>query len=113
MRLEPTGERVIEEYYQSSREDYLIYLFHLVTYNFAKKYIQGKCVIDYGCGSGYGSALIADDCKQIIGIDIASDAIAYAKDHYQAHNLSYETVKPADEASLPFTGAIFDTVLSF
>ena len=113
MRLEPTGERVIEEHYQNSREDYLIYLFHLATYNFARKYIQEKCVLDYGCGSGYGSALIANDCKQIICIDIASDAIAYAKDHYQAHNLSYETVKPADEASLPFTGAIFDTVLSF
>ena len=113
MMLEATGERVIEQHYKDSREDYVIYLFHLATYNFARKYVQRQRVLDYGCGSGYGSALIADDCEQMIAIDIAPDAIAYAKEHYQKPNLLYETVKPAGEAPLPFPDAFFDTVLSF
>jgi ubiquinone/menaquinone biosynthesis C-methylase UbiE len=58
MRLEPTGERVIEEFYRSSPGNYLIYLFHMATYNFARDYVVDKHVLDYGCGSGYGTHLV-------------------------------------------------------
>jgi 2-polyprenyl-3-methyl-5-hydroxy-6-metoxy-1,4-benzoquinol methylase len=113
MILEHTGERLIEAHYQESPGDYLIYLFHLVTYNFARRYVGGKRALDYGCGSGYGTALLAGDCEHITGIDTAPEAINYAELHYQAPNLSYETVKPASEEPIPFSDAFFDTVLSF
>lgn len=113
MELEPTGERVIEEHYQSSEQAYLIYLFHVATYNFCKRYISAKKVLDYGCGSGYGTASVSDDCASIVGIDISADAIAYAKSHYQAANLSYQVIANADDAPLPFPDAFFDVVLSF
>ena len=113
MQLEPTGERVIEEFYLSSPGNYLIYLFHKVTYNFAHDYVTEKHVLDYGCGSGYGTHHMASYCASIAGVDIADDAIEYAQAHYQAPNLTYKRIEPADRAPLPFADASFDTVLSF
>lgn len=113
MQLEPTGERVIEEFYLSSPADYLIYLFHKATYNFARDYVNGKNVLDYGCGSGYGTHYMASYCKNIVGVDIAADAVVYANEHYHAPNLAYERIEPADEAPLPYPDASFDAVLSF
>lgn len=113
MPLEPTGERVIEEFYLSSPGNYLIYLFHKVTYNFAHEYVAEKHVLDYGCGSGYGTHHMAAYCASIVGVDIANDAIEYAQVHYQAPNLTYKRIEPADRAPLPYPDASFDTVLSF
>jgi 2-polyprenyl-3-methyl-5-hydroxy-6-metoxy-1,4-benzoquinol methylase len=113
MRLEPTGERVIEEFYRSSPGNYLIYLFHMATYNFARDYVVDKHVLDYGCGSGYGTHHMASCCASIVGVDIAEDAIEYARMNYQARNLAYAQIKSADHAPLPYPDASFDTVLSF
>lgn len=113
MQLEPTGERVVEEFYLSSPGDYLIYLFHKATYNFAHDYVVGRHVLDYGCGSGYGTHHLSTSCASIVGVDISGDAIAYAQEHYRAGNLTYKRIEPAEQAALPFPDASFDTVLSF
>ncbi|MBI3902342.1 MAG: class I SAM-dependent methyltransferase [Nitrosomonadales bacterium] len=104
---------MIEEFYRSSPGNYLIFLFHMATYNFARDYVQGKHVLDYGCGSGYGTHHLASCCADIVGVDIAGDAIEYAQAHYQSGNLTYVHIKPADQAPLPYADASFDTVLSF
>jgi len=113
MQLEPTGERMIEEFYLDSSQNYLIYLFHIATYNFALKHVAGKRVLDYGCGSGYGTHYVAASCESIVGVDIAGDAIEYANSHYKADNLAYQRISRADQAPLPFKDAEFDVVLSF
>lgn len=71
MNLEPTGERLIVERYRSSQEDWVIYLMHVATYDFATSYVHGKRVLDYGSGSGWGTARIAEAAKQVIGVDVA------------------------------------------
>ena len=76
-------------------------------------YTAGKKVLDYGCGSGYGTALISQGCQQITGIDVSAEAIAHAQSHFNAANLSYLQVRPAEEQPLPFTDASFDVILSF
>lgn len=111
MNLEPTGERMILEHYTSSPEDYVIYLMHIATYRFAEQYTRGMRVLDYGCGSGYGSAQIARSALAIEAVDVAEDAIAYARDHFRADNLHFSAIVP--NAPLPFADASFDTVLSF
>jgi 2-polyprenyl-3-methyl-5-hydroxy-6-metoxy-1,4-benzoquinol methylase len=113
MQLEPTGERMIEEFYLDSPQNYLIYLFHIATYNFALAQVAGKRVLDYGCGSGYGTHYVAASCESIVGVDIADDAIEYANSHYKSDNLAYKRIARADEAPLPFGDAEFDVVLSF
>lgn len=113
MQLEPTGERLIEEFYKNSHQNYLIYLFHMATYNYVRDYVAGKQVLDYGCGSGYGTHHISSLCAKVTGVDIADNAIDYALQHYQAPNLTFHRVEPADQAPLPYPDSSFDTVISF
>lgn len=113
MNTEPTTERIIVENYQSDQESYLLYLMHVATYKYSLPYIDGKKVLDYGCGSGYGSSLISKSCSQIIGVDVSNEAISHANKHFNAPNLSYLQIKRAEDAPLPFPDASFDVVLSF
>lgn len=113
MKTEPTTERLIVENFQSDQESYLLYLMHVVTYKYSLIYATGKKVLDYGCGSGYGTALISDACSQIIGVDVSPDAVAHAATHFSAPNLSYQQVERAEVAPLPFPDSSFDVVLSF
>ena len=111
MKLEPTGERMVMEHYHHTPQDHLIYLMHMATYGFAMPYVQGKRVLDYGCGSGYGSWQVAQRAVHVVGVDVAPDAVAHASDHFQADNLSFEAIDPA--RPLPFASESFDVVLSF
>lgn len=111
MQLEPTGERMIMDQYKSSPEDYVIYLLHIATYRFAEQYTRGKQVLDYGCGSGYGSAQIADSAASVIAVDVASDAVEYARAAHQKPGLDFQQVSP--DGALPFSDGAFDVVLSF
>src|SRR5690349_5405864 len=113
MKLEPTSERMIEEYRASSPQSYLIYLFHIATYDYARDLVRGKDVLDFGCGTGYGTARLADQCAQITGIDISADAIAHARRKYRHNNLTFTTIAPIEERPLPFPNDRFDVVLSF
>lgn len=110
--LEPTGERMILEHYKSSPEDYVIYLFHIATYRFAEQFTRGKRVLDYGCGSGYGSALIAETARRVTAVDVAPEAIAYARSKFAREDvLEFKAIEPSKR--LPFADASFDTVISF
>jgi SAM-dependent methyltransferase len=111
MKLEPTGERMILEHYKSSPEDYVIYLLHVATYDFAEQFTKAKRVLDYGCGSGYGAARIARSAGHVTAVDVADDAIDYARSQYPADNLDFRTIDPSQP--LPFPDGSFDTVLSF
>jgi len=113
MKKEPTTERIIIEDYQSSENGYLIYLMHIATYKYCISLVSGKKVLDYGCGSGYGTELISDHCLQITGVDISPEAIAHAQSHFNGPNLSYLQIERAEIAPLPFTDSSFDVVLSF
>jgi ubiquinone/menaquinone biosynthesis C-methylase UbiE len=113
MKKEPTTERLTAEDQSSNREAYLIYLIHLATYKYCIPFVTGKKVLDYGCGTGYGTSLIGKYCTQITGIDISPEAINYARSHFSVPNLSYLQIKPAEIAPLPFPDGSFDVVLSF
>jgi len=111
MNLEPTGERMILDRYKASLEDYAIYLMHVATYEFAEQHTRGLRVLDFGCGSGYGSAQIARTAAKVVGVDVAEDAISYARQKFGGANLEFQRIEP--DARLPFADASFDTVLSF
>jgi len=109
--LNTTGERVIEDSYQESSQGYAIYLMHKASYFLAKSWCTGKIVLDYGCGTGYGSKDIAADAHRIDAVDVSPEAIEFAQTHYQAPNLCLSVI--AANKPLPFQDEIFDVVLSF
>ena len=42
----------------------------------------GSKVLDFGCGSGYGTNILAKKALSVFGVDINDDAIKYAKENY-------------------------------
>ena len=67
-------------------------------------------MLDAACGTGYGSALLADTARTVVGADIARDAVDYARGHFPAPNLR---LAQADCLALPFSDGRFDLVVAF
>ena len=99
-----TGERYLTEIHGS------IELEHLHRYLFARQFSLGKRVLDIASGEGYGSALLAQSAANVIGVDIAAEAVAHAKVKYQADNLEF---KIGSCAAIPLADHSVDIVISF
>ena len=72
--------------------------------------MRGLRVLDAACGEGYGSALLAREAADVIGVDVGADAVAHARSRYAAHNLRFVR---ASVTALPFPSAFFDAIVSF
>lgn len=110
---EATSERMDLGGYNDSPGDYLIYLFHQVTYEFAAERLAGARVLDYGCGTGYGSHHLSGAAREVVGVDVSDDAVRHAASLYRADNLEFVAIEPVERAPLPFPDASFDAVVSF
>jgi SAM-dependent methyltransferase len=82
----------------------------LARYAFARRYAEGKRVLDCGCGTGYGTAELAQTATEATGLDLSNDAIEYARAHYARPNTRYIAASCLD---LPFPADSFDLVVAF
>ena len=117
--MEFTGERVVP-----GQVDADLWNEHIARYAFAARWAQllldtraagrhGRLrILDAACGSGYGSAYLAEasPAVEVVGVDISEEAVAYARAHYHAANLRFER---GDCASLAFGAGSFDLVVAF
>jgi len=99
-----TGERFLPEVTGG------IALEHKHRYLHAAMYVQGKDVLDIASGEGYGSAILSNVAKSVVGVDISSEAVAHAQNKYVAHNLQF-CQGSAD--AIPLPDASVDMVVSF
>ena len=106
MALEDTGERMIPP---SEGEVSFVWTRHRFAYAHAASFCEGKRVLDVGCGTGYGSHLLAESAKSVLGIDNSAAAIDYCRERFVAPNLTYQ-VRDASKLS---EDAAFDVALSF
>lgn len=102
-----TGERVIPEL----PELRVTYLQSLAAYEHAAQYVAGKCVVDCGCGEGYGTALLAETAALAIGLDRDPEAVAYAAQKY--HHTERATHVAGSAGLLPFRDGSIDVVVCF
>ena len=56
------GERVIPDFPDENFRN------HLMVYQFAAQFTAGKDVLDVGCGTGYGTALLAKEARSAVGV---------------------------------------------
>jgi SAM-dependent methyltransferase len=98
-----TGERVIPNEVNSD-----LWAEHLSRYAFASRYAAGKHALDIGCGTGYGTAELAKHATAAVGIDVATDALDYARAHYP--NVRFDK---AEATALPFPDQSFDLITAF
>ena len=82
---------------------------HLHRYALCREHVGGRRVLDLACGTGYGSAILADVAAAVTGVDISATAIASAR---IAHARSNLTFRVADCFNLPFDDGSFDVVVA-
>ena len=80
-------------------------------YEFAVSYIQGKKVLDVGCGNGYGTALMAKSAREIVGLDYDAETVEKNKAAYSS--LSNISFKQAFIPPVPLEAASFDVITAF
>ena len=83
---------------------------HLARYLWASPLAEGRRVLDAGCGTGYGTALLADnEPGSLAAIDNSEEAIAAAREQLDDR----AELALADIAHLPFADDAFDFVTCF
>jgi SAM-dependent methyltransferase len=100
-----TGERLIP-----GQVDVDLLNEHMARYAFAVRLARGKRVLDAGCGAGYGSAELARVATHVTAVDVAPEAIEYARVNYAAENIAFEE---ASATELPYADAAFDLIVAF
>lgn len=103
--LEFTGERFVPGEAEGDIE-----LEHLHRYSLVCELAKGKHVLDIASGEGYGSAMLAAYAADVIGVDIAAEAVRHASGKYDKANLRF--VQGSCDA-IPLPDAAVDMVVSF
>lgn len=83
---------------------------HLHRYFLARDAARGLDVLDIACGEGYGSALLAQVARSVVGVDVSTEAVNFARDAYRRENLRFLT---GDGREIPVGDASIDLVVSF
>lgn len=105
--MQSTGERYIPETDPAQIEAEHLSRYHLACLLLD---IDSKTVLDIACGTGYGTALLAQKAAKVYGIDISQEAIDYAQERYQRDNITY---LKGDCLSIPLENDSVDRVVSF
>lgn len=58
--------------------------------------LNGKCILDFGCGSGYGSHILSNEAEKVHSVDISKTAIEYANCIYKKENLKFLVMDATD-----------------
>jgi SAM-dependent methyltransferase len=83
---------------------------HLARYWWAARLVAGKRVLDAGCGTGYGSSILAESgATEVVALDIDSGVLEAARE--SVHQLV--SLQLGDVRKLPFPDASFDVAVCF
>jgi SAM-dependent methyltransferase len=76
----------------------------------AREIAGGKVVLDIASGEGYGSFILAQKARKVIGVDISAEAVEHARSRYLRENIEFRV---GDCADIPLPDASVDLVVSF
>jgi len=69
-------------------------------------------ILDLGCGTGYSSEVLIDNCFRVIGLDVLDDMILKASKKIKEHKLFNFNLILADINSVPFRNDTFNHAIS-
>lgn len=94
MTLE-SGERQVAPTIDGIRRD------HVARYEFVAGNIPiNSRVIDFACGIGYGTNLLAKETSPVHGFDIDAEAVDYARKHYGTYGAAFNVADGANPGDL-------------
>jgi SAM-dependent methyltransferase len=99
-----TGERYVPELKGQIAYE------HLHRYEIARRFAEGRDVLDVACGEGYGSSYLAQVASSVVGVDSDAETVRHAASRYTAMNLRF---RAGDATQLPLADDSFDLVVSF
>lgn len=102
-----TGERAMP---LAPNMDQQVMREHWARYTYVAPLVAGHRVLDVACGAGYGSNLLAQTAKSVVGGDISPETVDYCREHYRRDNLTFQTL---DIRDIPYPDRSFDMVVSF
>lgn len=90
----------------------LIEMEHLNRYYFVinQLNLKNNTVLDIASGEGYGSKILSLHAKNVIGVDISSEAVEHANCKYKSNNLSFIQ---GSATEIPLEDMSVDVVVSF
>lgn len=72
--------------------------------------VEGRAVLDFGCGIGRAAVALAPHAERVVGVDVSSAMVAEARRRAgEVPNVAFEAT---DGRILPFADATFDLVLA-
>jgi 2-polyprenyl-3-methyl-5-hydroxy-6-metoxy-1,4-benzoquinol methylase len=99
-----TGERVCPDFPNE------VFKNHEKVYKFLLQFAAGRTnVLEIGCGTGYGTHLLAGVAQHVEAIDQSKQAIKYARHNYSRSNVQHQ-VMTAERLSFPSDS--FDMAIS-
>jgi SAM-dependent methyltransferase len=102
--LELTGERTLPDL---PEENYW-YRRHVAAYRWVASRCDGRDVADMACGEGYGSALLAEHARSVVGVDANPEAYEHARLKYRRSNLAFRrALVEAFEDGAPYDVIVF------
>jgi len=102
--MEFNGERFIPELSGNIKYE------HVHRYALAMNFCPGRSVLDIASGEGYGAALLAQEARFVVGVDIDLEVIQHAKNKYSCGNLNFCV---GTCAAIPLSDNSIDVVSSF
>lgn len=110
IRIQAEDHPLIDGGPSTSINQHLGRLMHLKAYEVATGLAAGLDVLDVGCNTGYGTILLADVGRRVVGVDVSARAIQAAREAAPDGRPEFLAI---DGLSLPFADASFDLVTSF
>ena len=88
----------------------VIHAEHLARYRWVSSIADGRCVLDAGCGTAYGSMLLAEaGASKVTGVDTASGILDAARSQMPAG----VTLEEGDVMCLPYEDGQFGLIVCF
>jgi len=110
LKTSTASSNVPERFDPATMQGEIIEAEHLARYRWVSQIAAGRRVLDAGCGTAYGSALLAQaGAVEVIGVDRASDVLDSARPQMP----DLVVLEEGDVATLPYADGRFDLVVCF